>query len=138
MVRICKAVKRLRQGYYRKFRFRAVDLDFIVSSGGYGGFLDATCFRRTDNNEISKLRCNDVTFQDDHLTFNIRRIKTDKCRSGNKVLIAKGHASACAYAMLRPNIDLASVDLKSNDFSVPFRSKGELMLQPRRCSPSKR
>ena len=83
---------------------------------GYTGFL------RFD--EISKLRCNDVTFQDDHFTLNIRSSKTlnirssktAKFRSGNKVLIAKGHTSACAYAMLRRYIDLASVDLSSNDF----------------------
>ena len=81
------------------------DLAMILTS--YTGFL------RID--EISKLGCN-VTFQDDHFTLNIKSGKTDKFRSGNKVSIAKDHTSACAYAMLRRYIDLASVDLSSNDF----------------------
>lgn len=96
------------------------DLAMILT--GYTGFL------RFD--EISKLRCNDVTFQDDHFTLNIRSSKTDKFRSGNKVLIAKGHTSACAYAMLRRYIDLASVDLSSNDFLFKpmYKSKGRCNL----------
>lgn len=92
------------------------DLAMILT--GYTGFL------RFD--EISKLRCNDVTFHDDHFTLNIRSSKTDKFCSGNKVMIAKGHTSACAYTMLKRYFDLASVDLSSNDFLFKpmFKSKG--------------
>lgn len=93
------------------------DLAMILT--GYTGFL------RFD--EISKLKCNDVTFQDDHFTLTITSSKTDKFRAGNKVLIAKGHTSACAYVMLRRYIDLAGIDLKSNGFLFKpmYKSKGK-------------
>ena len=84
------------------------DLAMILTC--YTGFL------RFD--ETSKLRCNDVVFYDDHFTLNIRSSKTDQFRSGNKVMIAKGHTSACVYLMLNRFISLASIDLASNDFFV--------------------
>ena len=61
------------------------DLTMILMC--YTGFL------RFD--ETSKFKCNDVTFHDDHFILNIKSSKTDQFRSGNKVMVAKGHTSAC-------------------------------------------
>ena len=82
------------------------DLAMILTC--YTGFL------RFD--EVRKLKCNDVTFKEDHFILNITSSKTDQYRSGNKVMIAKGHTSACAYTMLERYLNLASIDLKSTDF----------------------
>ena len=93
------------------------DLTMILMC--YTGFL------RFD--ETSKLKCNDVTFHDDHFILNIKSSKTDQFRSGNKVMVAKGHTSACAYAMLTRYISLASIDLTSTDFLFKpmIKSKGK-------------
>ena len=72
--------------------------------------------------EISKLKCYDIIFYNDHFTINIRSSKTDRFRSGTKVMVAKGHTSACAYSML----NLAAIDLKSSDylFKPLIKSRG--------------
>ena len=92
------------------------DLAMILTC--YTGFL------RFD--EISKLKCNDIIFYNDHFTINIRSSKTDQFRSGNKVLVAKGNTPACAYSMLNRFISLAAIDLKSSDylFKPLIKSKG--------------
>ena len=56
------------------------DLTMILL--GYAGFLRF--------NEINELKCNDIEFKEDHVILKIRKSKTDVCRSGKGVFIAKG------------------------------------------------
>lgn len=83
-----------------------------------------TVFLRFD--EVSKLRCNDIDFHDDHYILTVKSSKTDQFRSGDKVMVAKGQTSACAYSMLNRYINIAGIDLSSNDFLFKpmFKSKG--------------
>ena len=65
-----------------------------------------TGFLRFD--EVSNLKCNDITFNDDHFILNIKSSKTDQYRSGNKFMVAKGHTSAFAYSILSRYVSLTS------------------------------
>ena len=61
------------------------DLTMILLS--YAGFL------RFD--EVSNLKCRDITFFDDYLKTFISHSKTDQFRHDNEILIAKGNSVAC-------------------------------------------
>ena len=52
-------------------------------------------------NELSNIRCKDLSFQDDHLKLNIPKSKTDQYRHGCDILISKGTTSACPVNMLK-------------------------------------
>ena len=80
-----------------------------------------TGFLRFD--EVSNLKCNDITFHDDHFILNIKSSKTDQYRSGNKFMVAKGHTSACAYSIVSRYVSLALVDLTSTDFLIQTHDK---------------
>ena len=75
---------------------------------GYAGFLRF--------NEINYLKCNDVTFNDEHLVLKIRKSKTDIYREGREVLIAKGTSSACPYEMLKRYMSLSSSELGTENY----------------------
>lgn len=92
------------------------DLTMILI--GYSGFL------RYD--ELSSLKCKDITVFDDYLEIHISRSKTDQYRQGNKILISKGSTLACPFKMYNRYIKLASLDEKSDLFVFRpiFRSKG--------------
>ena len=80
--------------------------------------------------ELISLRCNDVTFSDDHFSLCIRKSKTDQYRLGDSVVVAKGESSACPYLMLRKYFDMAHID-NSTDlylFRPIFKSREKCSL----------
>ncbi|XP_052220347.1 uncharacterized protein LOC127837384 [Dreissena polymorpha] len=79
------------------------DLSMILLS--YAGFL------RFD--EVSSLRCCDVSFFDDHIKLFIRKSKTDIYRKGREIVISKGETSACPVSMLLRYFDSAFLSIKS-------------------------
>lgn len=58
-------------------------------------------------NEIQNLRCNDITFHDDHFSLRIQKSKTDQYRYGNEVVVAKGETAACPYILLKRYLDIS-------------------------------
>lgn len=82
------------------------DLTMILI--GYAGFLRY--------NEISELKCSDITFYDKHLVLKIRKSKTDVYREGREVLIVKGSSSACPYVMLKRYMSLSNSELGADSY----------------------
>ena len=82
------------------------DLTMILL--GFAGFL------RYD--ELSSVRCKDITFQDDYVKIFISKSKTDQYRNGDEILISKGTTSACPVLMLRRYFLLAKISNESDDF----------------------
>ncbi|XP_069141252.1 uncharacterized protein [Argopecten irradians] len=78
-------------------------------------------------NELSELRCEDVSFHESCLKLNIRKSKTDQYRLGNEVVIAKGKTVACPYLMFKRFMGLSGATVSSKDylFKPLFRSKAE-------------
>ena len=66
--------------------------------------------------EVSSLRCNDVTIHDDHIRLFIKKSKTDIYRKGNEVLISQGETSACPLRMLQRCISSAHLQLGGDIF----------------------
>lgn len=85
---------------------------------GFAGFL------RYD--ELSSLKCKDVTVESDYLKITIQRSKTDQLREGSEVLISKGFSCACPYSMFLRFLSQAKIDLSSDHFIFKpiFRSSG--------------
>ncbi|XP_078311190.1 integrase/recombinase xerD homolog [Crassostrea virginica] len=85
---------------------------------GFAGFL------RYD--ELSSLKCKDVTIESDYLKITIQRSKTDQLREGSEVLISKGFSCACPYSMFLRFLSQAKIDLSSDHFIFKpiFRSSG--------------
>ena len=91
------------------------DLAMIVIC--YAGFF------RFD--ELSSLRCNDISFNVDHLSIKLHKSKTDQYRLGDVVVIAKGDTEACPYKMLRRYFMVAGMYVASSKylFRPIFRSR---------------
>ena len=103
------------------------DLAIIVLS--FAGFL------RFD--ELSSLKCNDVTVHDHVLKLKIVHSKTDQYRQGNDVLISKGNTLACPVSIFR-HVSLSKLVL-SSDFYIfrpIYRHKGiaKLICKNRKIS----
>nr|XP_022287905.1 uncharacterized protein LOC111100391 isoform X1 [Crassostrea virginica] len=96
------------------------DLCMILVS--FAGFL------RFD--ELSSLRCSDVTFMDGYVKIHIDKSKTDQYRQGNEILISSGFTSACPVKMLKRYVSLGSIDITSDHFlfKSTFKSKDGLRL----------
>lgn len=81
--------------------------------------------------EVTKLRCCDVSIHNDHLQLLITSSKTDQFREGAKLVIAKGsNLSTCPLYRLREYIRLGTIEL--SDESKLFRAitktkKGEYL-----------
>ena len=90
------------------------DLSMILI--GFAGFL------RFD--ELVELRCSDINFQEEYLSVQIRKSKTDVYRSGNEILVSKGTSSACPYKMLQKYMSKACINtsLEKYLFRPVFRS----------------
>lgn len=67
-------------------------------------------------NELSNLLCSDLKIFDSYFVLMIRKSKTDQYRNGNEVVISKGVTTACPHAMILKYIELAGIDLDSNNF----------------------
>ena len=80
--------------------------------------------------EISSLRCKDVTFKDNHIEINILKSKTDQYRLGNLIVISRGQTAACPYNMLYKYFCTAGINSDSDDFLFKpiFRSKDRCSL----------
>ena len=89
---------------------------------GFSGFL------RYD--EISKLKCCNIKMYDNHFSIQIESSKTDKYRKGAEILISKGDSIACPFEMLKRYIELASIDMLSDQFLFKpmFRSRDKCSL----------
>ena len=74
----------------------AVIRDLCMITTAFTGFL------RYD--ELSSIRCTDITMHQDFFKIEIQKSKTDQYKSGNQVIIAKGNTLACPHKML--NIDI--------------------------------
>jgi integrase len=96
--------------------------DLCMTLLSYAGFL------RYD--EISSLVCSDVRLFDKHISLNIRKSKTDQYRKGHEVLIACGETIACPVRMLKKYLDIAHIDLSSDQFlfKAVYRSKDKCGL----------
>ncbi len=81
-------------------------------------------------NELSKLLCSDVQFNNDHLVLKIRSSKTDVYREGSEVIIAKGTTVACPYSMLVRYMQIAGLEVTSDQFLFRplYSSKGKCSL----------
>ncbi|XP_062582000.1 uncharacterized protein LOC134243775 [Saccostrea cucullata] len=80
--------------------------------------------------ELSSLRCSDLTFMDGYVKISINKSKTDQYRQGNEILISAGVTSACPVKMLNRYISLGSIDISSGHFLFKsvFKSKDGLKL----------
>lgn len=65
---------------------------------------------------ISKIRCNDVTFDSNHFTIFIRSSKTDQYRFGNEVVVYKGDSVACPNMMLTRYLALSGQSTDDQTF----------------------
>ena len=74
----------------------------------YSGFLRF--------NELSNIRCKNLSLQDDYLKLNIPKSKTDQYRHGCEILISKGLTSACPVTMLQRYMSLANLEFESDSF----------------------
>lgn len=54
--------------------------------------------------EVSNLRCNDVSFYSDYVKINIKKSKTDQYRLGNEVVLSKLDSDACSFKALHKYI----------------------------------
>lgn len=75
---------------------------------GFSGFL------RFD--ELSSLKCNDITFKSNYVELNIAKSKTDQYRYGDQIVISKGQSVACPVNMLERYFLLANIDNTSSSF----------------------
>ena len=74
----------------------------------YSGFLRF--------NELSNIRCKDLSLEQDYLKLNIPKSKTDQYRHGCEILISKGTTSACPINMLNRYMSLANLDFDSDSY----------------------
>ncbi|KAK3086232.1 hypothetical protein FSP39_015566 [Pinctada imbricata] len=90
--------------------------------------ISFSAFLRYD--ELSHLKCSDLSIHDSYISIHIERSKTDRFRQGDEVLVSKGSTCACPVQALIRYITLAGIDLKSQDylFKPMFRSKGVARL----------
>jgi site-specific recombinase XerD len=82
------------------------DLAMIIVA--YCGFLRY--------NELSQLKCNDISFFDKHVKIIIRKSKTDQYRQGNEILLSKLSSIACPVKALTKYIHSAGIVLSSDLF----------------------
>ena len=66
--------------------------------------------------EISNIKCNEISFCAEYVRILISKSKTGQYRSGNEVLISKGDSSACLYSMLLRYMNLASLNNESDSY----------------------
>ena len=79
---------------------------------GYSGFLRFS--------EIANLKRANISIQDDHMTLNIVKSKTDVYNEGNKVVFARTLSKSCPVNMLERYLDIASIKSDVDEFI--FRS----------------
>lgn len=81
-------------------------------------------------NELSALKCKDLSFRSEYMRIRISKSKTDQYRKGDEVLISKGCTSACPYVMLQKYIHIAGLNLQSDNylFRPAIRSKRSCKL----------
>ena len=96
--------------------------DLCMILVGFAGFL------RYD--EIRNLKCCHVKMFENHFSIQIESSKTDKYRKGAEILISQGDGIACPFMMLKRYIDLASIDITSDQFLFKpmFRSRSKCSL----------
>ena len=88
--------------------------------------LSFAAFLRFD--ELSKLRCSDVSFTSEGLTIFIQSSKTDQFRQGDSVLVSRTDTPTCPVSMLNRYVALASLDMRSDLYlfrGIVHTKKGE-------------
>lgn len=86
--------------------------------------LGFAAFLRFD--ELSNIRCKDLSFHNEHFSLLIRKSKTDQYRYGDKIVVSKGISAACPYAMLSRYLILTGMSVSDGCFLFRpcFRSRG--------------
>jgi integrase len=74
-------------------------------------FLAFSAFLRFD--EISKVRCCDIQFHQEHMTVKILSSKTDQYREGDEVVVSRGGSDLCPVRRLEEYYRLAEIDCQS-------------------------
>ena len=75
--------------------------------------LAFSAFLRFD--ELVKIRCCDVKFEEDMMSIHIRSSKTDQYRQGAEVVVARAHSEICPVARLEEYYSIAKLDLQSSE-----------------------
>ena len=65
--------------------------------------------------ELAKLRCCDVRFEEDHLVVTIRSSKTDQYREGAEVVVARSDSSTCPVERLKEYTKIAAIVRSSSE-----------------------
>ena len=124
------AVRNLGKGSNKKQPLEARDIREIVNKFGKSDCslmdlrtvtLCVLCFAgflRFD--EVSNLRFSDIEFQETYLRLFIEKSKTDVCRVGTWVYIAKTYTSSCPHTILNRYVRLANFKVDSEKYL--FRS----------------
>jgi hypothetical protein len=84
--------------------------------------------------ELSSLKCNDVTVHDHVLKLKIVHSKTDQYRQGNDVLISKGNTLACPVSIFRHYVSLSKCLLMHRSFT-PERAAADAPPDRKECRP---
>ena len=124
------AVRNLGKGDNKKLPLSASDIKEIVKKFGNSDcnlmdlrtatmcILCFTGFLRFD--EVSNLKYSDIDFEESYFRLFIEKSKTDTCRVGNWVYIAKTYTVACPYTVLKLYLDNAC--FKTDSEKYLFRS----------------
>ena len=124
------AVRNLGKGNNKKQPLEARDIREIVSKLGHKNcnlmelrtvticILCFAGFLRFD--EVSNLKFSDIEFEETYFRLFIEKSKTDVCRTGAWVYIAKSYTSACPYTILKRYISMSEFKTHSEKFL--FRS----------------
>ena len=66
--------------------------------------------------ELSQLKCNDLTFSEGFARIIIPKSKNDQYRDGSEILLSELDSIACPVKALRKYIEVSNVNLHSNDY----------------------
>ena len=95
-----------------------------------------TGFLRYD--EMSNIKCKDLSFNTTYVTIHIAKSKTDQFRDGNEVLLSKIDSPACPYSALTKYVKAFNVDLSSPNFlfraMYSVKGKSDLRHKMKRLS----
>lgn len=75
--------------------------------------LAFSAFLRCD--ELVKLRCCDITIHKEYMSVYIDSSKTDQLREGSSIVVARSGTSTCPVSAMEQYIELASIDITSED-----------------------
>ena len=87
----------------------------------YAGFL-----RYDELQNVAHIKASNIKFFQSHIELLLEKSKTDVYRQGNTVIIARTGGATCPVAMLELYLNMADIDIKSDEFifrSISFIKK---------------